>query len=143
MKSIDTASVAFVNQHSVTEDHLELLASLPYSKTGTRRLCFHESNQSNLHMMLVQASPENAFPRHCHTDSDEFTTVVSGGLEIELWPEGIQSPSSVIVLGRDFSGAHAALVRKGIPHTTRPLTEQTIYLEIKLGPFNRGALKKA
>jgi len=42
-----------------------------------------------------------------------------------------------------FPARTLPLVRKGIPHTTRPLTEQTIYLEIKLGPFNRGALKKA
>ena len=142
MKSIDTASVVFVNQHSITEEHLDLLASLPYSKTGTRRLCFHESNQSNFHVMLVQASPDSAFPRHCHTDSDEFTAVVRGGLEIELWPEGDQSTSSVILIGRDFSGEHAALIRKGIPHTTRALTEQTVYLEVKLGPFNRDAFKQ-
>jgi len=97
MQSIDTASVVFVGQNSIKDQHLALLASLPYSESGTRRLCFHKSNESNFHVMLVQASPKNPFPRHCHTDSDELTAVICGGLEIELWTEGVQSTSSVIL----------------------------------------------
>jgi cupin fold WbuC family metalloprotein len=142
MKCTATTSTVFVNQQSITDGHLRLLETLPYSGTGTRRLCFHESNRSDLHVMLVQASTHQAFPRHCHTDSDEFTTVVSGGLEITVWAEGLQSPPYVLVLGRDFSGEHAAVIRKGIPHTTRPLSETTVYLEVKLGPFSPDALQQ-
>ena len=134
-------STVFMNQQSISKYHLSLLASLPFSDTGTRRLCFHESDDSTLHVMLVQASTQKAFPRHCHNDSDEFTTVVTGGLEITIWTEGLQSPPSVLVLGSNFSGEHATVIRKGIPHTTRPLTDSTVYLEVKLGPFNRNALQ--
>lgn len=80
MKKLIQDSTVFVNQQSISKDHLRLLASLPYSHTGTRRLCFHDSDESPLHIMLVQASTQKTFPRHCHTDSDEFTTVVNGGL---------------------------------------------------------------
>jgi cupin fold WbuC family metalloprotein len=135
-------STIFVNQQFISNSHLTLLASLPFSDTGTRRLCFHESDYSLFHVMLVQASTQKPFPRHCHTDSDEFTTVVTGGLEVTIWTEGLQSSPSVLTLGNDFSGEHATLIRKGIPHTTRPLTESTVYLEVKLGPFKRNALRK-
>jgi cupin fold WbuC family metalloprotein len=135
-------STVFVNQQSITKHHLSLLVALPFSETGTRRLCFHESDHSLFHVMLVQASIQKAFPRHCHTDSDEFTTVVTGGLEITIWTEGLQSSPSVLTLGSDFSGDHATVIRKGTPHTTRPLTESTVYLEVKLGPFKRNALRK-
>jgi len=142
MKPAFQDSTVFVNQQSISNNHLSLLASLPFSETGTRRLCFHESNDSLFHVMLVQTSTQKTFPRHCHTDSDEFTTVVTGGLEITIWTEGLQSPPSVLILGSDFSGGHATVIRKGIPHTTRPLTESTVYLEVKLGPFKPNALQK-
>jgi len=135
-------STVFVNEQFISKHHQRLLASLPFSDTGTRRLCFHESDHSLFHVMLVQASIRKPFPRHCHTDSDEFTTVVTGGLEITIWNEGLQSSPSVLLLGRDFSGDHATVIRKGIPHTTRPLTESTVYLEVKIGPFKRDALQK-
>jgi len=141
MKSRVQDSTVFVNQPFISNSHLSLLASLPFSETGTRRLCFHESDHSLLHVMLVQASTQKAFPRHCHTDSDEFTTVVIGGLEITIWTEGLKSSPSVLILGSDFSGEYATVIPKGTPHTTRPLTESTAYLEVKLGPFNRNALK--
>lgn len=142
MKQPIQDSAVFINQQSISEHHLSLLFSLPFSETGTRRLCFHESDHSLFHVMLVQASPEKTFPRHCHTDSDEFTTVVTGGLEIIVWTEGLQSSPSVLILGSDFSGEYATVIPKGIPHTTRPLTESTVYIEVKLGPFKRNALQK-
>jgi len=142
MKPLFQDSTVFVNQQSISNHHLSLLSSIPFSETGTRRLCFHESDHSPLHVMLVQASTQKTFPRHCHTDSDEFTTVVTGGLEIVIWTEGLQSSPLVLILGSDFSGEHATVIRKGIPHTTRPLTESTVYLEVKLGPFKRNALRK-
>ena len=135
-------STVFVNQPFVSNSHLSLLASLPFSETGTRRLCFHETDHSLFHVMLVQTSTQKTFPRHCHTDSDEFTTVVTGGLEITIWTEGLQSSPSVLILGSDFSGEYATVIRKGVPHTTRPLTESTVYLEVKLGPFKSNALQK-
>lgn len=140
MKNTGLLSTVFVRETSIGDHHLQLIASLPYSETGTRRLCFHESNQSDLHVMLVQASPDQTFPRHCHADSDEFTTVLSGGLEISIWSDGLQSQPHVLVLGPDFSGQYAALVPRGVAHTTRPLSEATVYLEVKLGPFNPDAL---
>jgi cupin fold WbuC family metalloprotein len=135
-------STVFVDQQFISDRHLNLLASLPLSTTGTRRLCFHESADSPFHVMLVQASTQRTFPRHCHSDSDEFTTVVTGGLEMAIWTEGLESSPTMLILGRDFSGEHATVIRKGIAHTTRPLTESTVYLEVKLGPFNRNALRK-
>ena len=142
MKQPMQDSTIFIGQQSISEHHLSLLASLTYSETGTRRLCFHESDESPFHVMLVQASTQKIFPRHCHTDGDEFITVVSGGLEVTIWTEGLQSSPSVLVLGRDFSGEHATIIRQGKPHSTRPLTESTVYLEVKPGPFKRSALQK-
>jgi cupin fold WbuC family metalloprotein len=141
MTHTNITSAIFLNQQSISDYHLELLSSLTYSETGTRRICFHESNQSALHIMLVQATGHKNFPRHRHTDSDEFTTVVRGGLEITAWFDGLKSPPQIVVLGRDFSGEHATLIPRGVPHATRPLSESSIYLEVKLGPFNRDALQ--
>jgi len=131
-----------VTDHSITTGHLRLLESIPLSVTGTSRLCFHETHDSPLHVMLVKATTKDVFARHCHTDSDEFTTVLEGGLEITLWSDGLQSTPHHIVLGRDFTGDYGALISKGLAHTTRALSENTVYLEIKLGPFNPDALVK-
>ena len=34
-----------------------------------------------------------------------------------------------------------SLIKKGIPHSTNPLTDKCIYLEVKNGPYNRQKIK--
>jgi len=132
----------FVTDDRINDDHIRLLSSLPASLTGTRRLCFHRSNDAELHIMLVQGAIDHTYPPHCHTDSDELTVVIRGGMEITAWSDGIKKPPSLIVVGKAFSGDHAVIVRKGIFHMTRPLSAETAYIEVKLGPFDPAALQR-
>ena len=136
-----TKSLVFLNQLSITDDDLLELFSLPFSASGTRRLCLHKSDESALHVMVVQSSLESIFPRHCHNDSDEFTTVIQGGLEIDVWHEGLQRPSRLLTLGRAAGGGICTLVPKGVFHSSRVLSEDTVYLEVKLGPFRRSEMR--
>jgi cupin fold WbuC family metalloprotein len=119
-----------------------LLTTCEYSATGTRRLCLHETDSSNLHVMVVQTAPGVVFERHLHQDSDELITVLKGELELSVWRDGLGVLPTILVLGGDFSGKIGVVIPAGTPHVTRCLTSDTTYLEVKRGPFSPNSMLK-
>ena len=82
-------SVLYFRSDLVDDFALLQLSKLPFSKTGTRRLCLHESEKSPLHVMLVESKPHLSFPRHLHLDGVEVMFVLHGTLKIKLWDLGV------------------------------------------------------
>ena len=134
------SSVAFINALAVDDGLIDRLSAMPFSATGTRRICLHESEASPLHAMLVEGLDESRFPRHFHSDSDEVTVAVRGKLEILVWDGGLYESPQKIVLGLGDKDTKVAFVPKHTPHVTRALGGNCIYLEVKLGPFKKDAL---
>lgn len=138
--SNDNPSVAFLNALAVDPALIEELSELAFSGTGTRRICLHKSEASLLHVMLVESKPEQSFPAHFHSDSDEVSVAVSGQLEIVVWKDGHGEKPEKLILGGGHGGVPVSLIPKGVTHTTQAVGGNCIYLEVKLGPFLKDAL---
>jgi cupin fold WbuC family metalloprotein len=134
------ASVKYLGASAIDAAILKELRALPFSPTGTRRICLHASPEAPFHVMLVETQAGSAFPPHLHTDSDELSVAVEGILEIVAWADGFDAPSQVFTLGP--GGVPSVLMRRGVPHRTRAIGGDAVYLEAKLGPFRADALVK-
>lgn len=134
------SSVQFLNALSVDDMLIDELAKLPFTSGGTRRICMHNSELSPLHVMLVESIAGSNFPRHHHADSDELSILIRGKLEVLAWENGADAEAIRRVLGPSYAESRAVLLPKNTPHTTKPIGGNCIYLEVKLGPFNKAAL---
>jgi cupin fold WbuC family metalloprotein len=133
-------SVAFLRALAVDDALIDQLSSLPFSQTGTRRICLHESEASPLHAMLVESKSDVSFPPHFHSDSDEVSVAIVGQLELLVWNEGADKKPERIVLGRGPGNSQVSIVPVGVTHLTKAISENCVYLEVKLGPFEKNAL---
>lgn len=130
-------SLLFIEDEVLGKDQIDVLKNLQFSETGTRRLCFHSSNESLFHVMAVQALENFEFTRHAHVNSDELIVVVQGKLRVRVWSTGEHSEPQVHFLGNDLEECDCAAIC--IPmntlHDTMVMNADTVYLESKLGPF--------
>ena len=133
-------SVQFMSALSVDDGLVGKLAAMPFTATGTRRICLHESEVSPLHAMLVESVAGSSFPGHYHSDGDEVTIAVKGRMEILVWDKGADNAPTRLVLGPGEGETKVAFVPKHTPHITQPLGGNCVYLEVKLGPFKKDAL---
>ena len=69
-----------------------------------------------------------------------MTVGIKGQVEVVIWENGLDSVPTRLVLGLDSANTRAVFIPRNVPHTTRSLNGSAIYLEIKLGPFNKNAL---
>ena len=112
----------------VSEEALAALQKLEFSKTGTRRLCLHNSEEDLLHAMLVEIQPDTFFRYHKHS-SDEFVLVLRGCIQILELPEGKR-----LFRPDTLSGG---IIPAGTVHAVQAGLEGALYLEVIRGPFVR------
>jgi cupin fold WbuC family metalloprotein len=132
--------VEFLFSSAVDEVLLARLAAMPFSASGTRRICLHESEASRLHAMVVESLEGSSFYSHYHSDSDEVIIVIRGQLEILIWDNGADSLPTYLMLGVEAGDIKIVIVRKDTTHTTKAIGGNCVYLEVKLGPFRKDAL---
>jgi len=132
--------VEFIIASAVDEVLIARLEAMPFSVSGTRRICLHESEASPLHAMVVESLDGSSFYSHYHTDSDEVTIAIRGQLEIMVWDKGADAIPTRLMLGVAAGDIRIAIVRKDTPHTTKAIGGNCVYLEVKLGPFRKDAL---
>ena len=137
IKRIMDRSLLFTEDEVLGKDQIDTLKSLNFSERGTRRLCFHSSNESPLHVMAVQALENYEFIRHAHVNSDELIVVVQGKLRVRVWSAGEDSEPQIHFLGNDLDECDcvAICIPKNTLHDTMVIDVDTVYLESKLGPF--------
>jgi cupin fold WbuC family metalloprotein len=131
-------SVLYLRSESIGADEISRLSALQFSDSGTRRLCLHNDELSELHVMLVEAVADKAFPRHMHDDGAEVIIVIEGNLELRIWNRGLKAAPTV----KKCSGNKNSInfIDAKTFHDTRPGDGGCIYLEVKSGPFNPDAL---
>jgi cupin fold WbuC family metalloprotein len=134
------SSIEFLNALAVDDSLVRRLKRMPFSITGTRRICLHKSEASSLHVMLVESEAGKNFPGHFHNDSDEVTIAVRGCLEMLVWDKGDHVTPTRICLGSDPDQTRIAFVPRYITHATKAVADNCVYLEVKLGPFQKAAL---
>ena len=132
--------VLYSNAMRVNQSLIDQLGQLPYSPTGTRRICLHQDESAPLHMMLVNSQHGDVFPIHRHTDGDEMTFIIDGELEITLFGENPTAAPEVCIVST-VGDTKAIRIPKNCWHQTRSLTANAIYFEVKSGPFDRAAME--
>ena len=75
------------------------------------------SDESELHVMLVEAKSNSCFPAHMHNDSAEVMVFVSGSMEIHIW-NSVDSQPVKENLSQD--GSAIVLIPKQTFHSTSP-----------------------
>lgn len=138
IKCSKNPSLLFVDNNVLDKNLIKKLNSLNFSENGTRRLCFHASNESPLHAMAVQTPAGEVFSRHAHLDSDELIVIIKGELRVRIWLYEDDEEPAVYFLGNDLSRCDCAaiFIPRETFHDTMAVHNDTVYLESKLGPFN-------
>ena len=132
-------SVLYLNSILIDNKALKNLSKLKYSKSQTKRLCFHEDNNSEFHKMVVEANKNTSFPAHLHLDSDEIIFILNGRMKVLIWNEGNEKKPFKIILDSKKNFNPILIIPKNITHSTENITK-TRYVEFKLGPFKKNAL---
>jgi len=95
------------------------------------RICFHDSDASPLHQMLILERSGLYYPPHSHLARTELHYVYSGALIVCYLDQTGQYLSSIV--NHKGSGQFTC-IQPGVPHLTMPYSEFVIYPEIKDGP---------
>ena len=133
-------SIIFSESISVNHRILFELTKLNFSETGTRRICFHESEDSNLHYMLIEVEDGKIYPPHKHLDGVEILILIEGSLNFYIWKDGPKLPPEVINLdSTNNETTKIIFIPKNIFHTSKP-NRRTKFIEIKPGPFVKSNL---
>lgn len=111
-----------------------IFSELNYSVTGTKRICLHESDKSDLHVMLIEILKNTNYPPHLHKDSDEYFLFIDGNIEVVIWRDGIDKQPEKIYFDNIDSQNMIVRIPKNSVHMTIPM-QNSRYFEIKLGPF--------
>lgn len=112
---------------TISPEAMEHLRRLAFSKTGTRRLCLHQSAESKLHMMLIEIMPHTRFPEHEHPLSDELVFLLEGQLDY-CFKDGSANRLSA-------TSSRSIILPMGVAHSVVSGPGGALYLEVICGPF--------
>lgn len=131
-------SVSFMNFSSIDNSAFAALQLLPFNINGSRRICLHDSDASNFHVMLVELAPDRVFPYHCHLDSDELSVLLSGSMDIRVLRDRYVDVFDLISLNacRQVS----SYIKRGTFHSNLVGPSGAIYVEAKAGPFDKKSM---
>lgn len=100
---------------------------------GVARLCFHDSDDSLLHIMVIGLAQGYDFPLHKHLQRDETLIHIAGSGKIRIADATARSQIEHI-----FNGGQAIQVPALTWHGMSAGSRGLAFLEIRLGPFLQG-----
>jgi len=118
---------------------LESLAAFVITKAienprSVSRICFHESPESAVQIMLIGLAPNSSFPIHRHEFKEETLVFVGGsGFLIFHWKDGAFISSE----RTDFQKSSVNVVRRGRWHSLESRGDGLAFLEVAQGPFRQ------
>lgn len=127
MKLKSASFIAF-NYLNITK-YAKILNKLPFSKTNTRRICFHKSVKSNFQYMMVELKKNSVFEFHKHIDSDELIFMIKGKMKIRYLQNNKVKHKILSCKNPFFSCLQNTF------HSSEALTNRCIYVECKAGQF--------
>ena len=77
-------TVEYVTKKVVQRSDSEALLSSAKS-AGLARYCFHESEDAELHVMLIAMAGNREYPIHRHTDTDEVLIIIEGEIYLQFY----------------------------------------------------------
>lgn len=128
-------SIYYVKNNFDLSNYKKIFKKLTYSNKGIKRICFHKSEKSLIHIMMIDTLRDFPYPKHAHLDSNELITVFDGKLKIEIFNKKKKKVTKLLKKNDQI------FINANTPHTTLPITRKCVYLEFKLGPFKRNKIK--
>lgn len=110
----------------------KLLEEAQSSRNGTARVCFHQSDSDEIHLMLIAIARGRTFPLHMHEQKTEFLVYVAGSGVIE-----ISRGQSVDTVPFDMAskGSGVVLIPKYTWHSVTAGSDGLVLFEATQGPF--------
>ena len=121
--------------NNVSPKAIEALDHLEFSETGTKRLCLHESIESDLHVMLIKMANNNKFSYHKHMHSDEFVILIDGDLRYTFEDDSIHHLSK--------NDKCSLIIPRGKSHSVSSGKKGALFIEVIRGPFKKENTKFA
>lgn len=100
------------------------------------RFLLHESDNSRLHVMLINFPPNYQYPKHIHFKVSEFYFVLKGSLMIDTFDENYLIQEEV-----RLDENCGFLLNPGIIHATTSGEKGVSFLEIRSGPLDKNDSK--
>jgi cupin fold WbuC family metalloprotein len=91
--------------------------------------------------MMIESKKGIDYPPHAHTDAPELISIISGELVIEFYDSESEVPCEKFQLNAGDAVCTAVLIPQGMVHTTKAQSTSATYLEVKLGPYSKEAVK--
>lgn len=99
---------------------LNKLNKAEFSEKGSKRLCFHEGKESDLHAMLIELKPNIIYKEHRH-ENDEMIFLEEGEIEITFRDEKIKL---------SIDDKRLLIVEKGRIHSVKAGNEGAKIIEV-------------
>ena len=127
----------YFNQKSILKVDKKVIEKLKAkaraNASGKYRLCMQHSPQDNLHEMFVVCRKGDYWRPDKHFYTTESHTIVDGAMLVILFEEDGRIKDVFELSKESF---HTYRVDTNIYHMHIPITEQVVFYEVKLGPFN-------
>ncbi|MBD5448782.1 MAG: cupin fold metalloprotein, WbuC family [Lachnospiraceae bacterium] len=125
------------NQDSVIKINKEVIGQIKekaaVNSSGKFRLCLQHSAQDKLHEMLIVHRKGDYFRPDKHLYTTESHIIMDGAMMVVLFEDN-GDIKDVFELSEKCYRTYR--VDTNIYHMQIPLTEQVVYYEVKLGPFD-------
>ena len=130
--------VSYKGAALVTAEDEQTLRSFVSEVNETSRYCYHQSPDSELHVMLIGMPEDKEYPAHRHNDSDESITITQGDLYISLH----DVDGSLLNTYHLSPGANISLlIKKQQWHSVKSGENGASFLEVKRGPFDKSQME--
>lgn len=116
---------------SCQDDLIQALTEIPFGSNGLRRMCLHDSTQSKLHVMMIEANDVMEFPAHSHP-CDEFMMLIRGEMTVTFLSQAEENKI-------ELNAGSLCLIPANTIHLVRFSEPSTVFYEIKAGPFNENS----
>lgn len=98
------------------------------------RLCLHKSPQDELHEMIIVHSKDQYIRPHKHMNNTESNYIIEGEMFVIVFDD-YGNIKDTFKLSKEENIAFR--ISKNYWHSIIPLSENVIFIEVKLGPFDK------
>jgi cupin fold WbuC family metalloprotein len=139
-QDLDANTLSFYAKNSlglIQEKDIKEIINLSIKTQDTARLCLHNSTESMLELMLIYHPFKKKSGILKYLDTPSIYMLLEGEFILEFYNESKEVTKSI-----HFSNdkTKIATVPKGQYYKTTILSNNLLFLEIRLGPFNRDKL---
>ena len=117
----------------------EIMHNAQFSPKKRARVCLHEDDDSDIHVMLISLDKQSVIPTHKHSDRPEFYILLNGHVRISIFAENGLVDRTIELEYPSETKIFTFYMPKGVWHSLQVLSESCLVLEVTSGPFKRSA----